>query len=462
MKVKLNPQTRKHGAIHCKKNDSNFVKGQIYFCFLNSPTKNYSFLVKITEIIQDQFFGPHPELEVDKYLTGNLVKDDIVDIIPYNLTHAEKITFGISDSYIGITPGDWTASIKDLLQDTIVDLGTNIKVALPMGDKIMILRGQALESYPQLPTEIGPTTQILIKKFNELELKEKKDEFEEKKISRTNDLRKIVVEKILSKIRTENLELVTEKLDFSLQFSASLIFDESVAKIFSHYDLVDEEISEKQKKIYTANRTYFIYNQGVPEEIMEYQFTSSKKHGTLILRIFNPNKDVALAHAKEFKEYIREIHNGFKQKQGSKDIISQVQYFVLLKGTEIESDQKIQLPLSTIYRELLSTYPDLNLTLKKLIKIMKNMVKNGVIADLQKLPTGYYLIVFHPPELTKDPTTLIQLSEKVEYLTKEEIMIKLGWTENRTVKALDFLLEKKMVRVDKSYLRGERFYFVFQ
>jgi len=90
------------------------------------------------------------------------------------------------------------------------------------------------------------------------------------------------------------------------------------------------------------------------------------------------------------------------------------------------------------------------------------MQKEGSLSEIQKLPTGYYMVVFHPLELTLDPITILKYARTATTgeLTKEDLLIHLGWPEYRVDKALTFLVDRKLARIDKSLLRGKRFYFI--
>ena len=93
-------------------------------------------MVQILNIVEDDAYSQIPLLEVDKYLSGILSEDDVVELFPYNLPTAEKITIGLSKKkHIGITKGNWTSTLNELYAGKPYDYGDKIKGAINIGDK---------------------------------------------------------------------------------------------------------------------------------------------------------------------------------------------------------------------------------------------------------------------------------------------------------------------------------------
>ncbi|WP_371805146.1 hypothetical protein [Candidatus Lokiarchaeum ossiferum] len=460
MKVKLSPQTRKQAILLCSESTPNISSGQTYIAISTIRSKTYSFIVKILEIVEDSSHNDIPLLEVDKYLSGILSQNDTVDLYPYNLSHAEEITFGISEKNLAITPGNWTASIKDGLLGNIYDVGTEVKSAIDAGKGIMILRGFAIKAQPSLPVEIGPTTQIFLEKYADDELEHMENALEQQKIDRTEQMKLNILQNLIANVKSSNMVQATESLDLNFDSSDPKMLDQSIVGLFTSYELFDEKITDEKKKGFTTSRSFVIHDQGVPKELIEYQMNCHKDHGTVLLRVYHENGVHAEELAEDLQTNIRKLHAGLKGKQKNKEIENQIRTYVLMKGAELKEVAEVQLPMAALYTEISQDYPDWNLSMKKFVKIVKKMVKSGLISEVQKLPTGYYMVLFHPLELTEDPSRLLKFAQTTGVLTKEEIMTKLGWTEFRVKEALDFLVERKMAKIDKSFRLGTRFYFM--
>ena len=131
-------------------------------------------------------------------------------------------------------------------------------------------------------------------------------------------------------------------------------------------------------------------------------------------------------------------------------------------GAELEDTAETQRPLVALWNDVLTAFPDCGFTQKKFLKLLKKMQKGGLLSELQKLPTGYYMVLFHPLEMTQDPITILKYARTVSNgeLTKEELLIHLGWPEFRVEKALTFLVDRNLARLDTSFLRGKRYYFI--
>ena len=97
---------------------------------------------------------------------------------------------------------------------------------------------------------------------------------------------------------------------------------------------------------------------------------------------------------------------------------------------------------------------------KEIENIVTSMTNEGLIQGMTRLENGTRLVKFIPVELTKDPTQVLGLAAKRDgRLTIEDVVVGLGWTEDRVTNALDLLAENGVAKVQKSYSKSTIYWF---
>ncbi len=79
-------------------------------------------------------------------------------------------------------------------------------------------------------------------------------------------------------------------------------------------------ITDEKKKGYTTSRSFVIHDQGIPKELIEYQMTCYKDHGTVLLRVYHENSVHAEELAEDLQTSIRKLHAGLKRKQKARPL----------------------------------------------------------------------------------------------------------------------------------------------
>ncbi len=92
--------------------------------------------------------------------------------------------------------------------------------------------------------------------------------------------------------------------------------------------------------------------------------------------------------------------------------------------------------------------------------VLSDMAKEGLIEGVSTLENGSRIVKFIPVSLTEDPQRLLALAAKHDgMLTIEESVVGLGWTEERVRNVLNLLVEKGVVKVQKSFSKSTQFWF---
>ncbi len=92
--------------------------------------------------------------------------------------------------------------------------------------------------------------------------------------------------------------------------------------------------------------------------------------------------------------------------------------------------------------------------------IIGRLSHDGLIEGLTTIEGGARLVKFIPVGLTDDPQKILSLAaEKDGRLTPEDVVVRLGWTEERVRNALELLVSNGVAKVQKSYSQSTQYWF---
>lgn len=458
MKVKLKPELIKNGKLIMSSKENSLLTEQTYIALSFHSSKKYSFVVKIDDIEINSEINENI-LIANKNLTGLLGENDLVELYPYNVPRAKEMIFIISDEYRTITPGDWTASIKDIIVNNIYDLGDDLKIPLELAGKILILRGKLIESTPQAPVQCDTTTKVILKKDTKDIIDDQLSLIEKQKIERTDVLSKAIFDDLINNIQRVKLENKILSLDLNLKGINARIFDEAIIGLFDSYNLFKEELIDDTKSKFVISRDFVYQKDNIPQEVISYRLTTTKDHGTLLIECKALDNDKADTLLNSFKNSILNIHMGFKESYSKKEKHRYIQTFILEKGEQLQKERKSKLSLAQLVQDLQVNYPNWDINLKHLRKILKKMEKNGLIAELEELESGFLMIEFHPLDLTTDPIQVLRFGQEVGIISKEKLLTHFGWDDYRMQGALDFLVQRKLIKEHSTYREGTKYFF---
>lgn len=460
MQVRIKPVLRNNAILISNKTLSSFNVQTPYLILSSEDSTPYSFLCKIVSVEDAQKSEDEttslPILEVDKRLVGGIPIDDIVEILPYNLPLAKKIVIGIDQSYLNITPGNWTSTLQSYFLDAVVDYNHTIKAALNYDNKNMILRGRVINSEPSLPVLIDSGTQFIIEKYPSALLDQFAHTLEDKKITRFTDFHQSQKSQLLEKLNSLDLPLTTLSVKFKIDKHDFDFYNSSFQSLFYHHSHKDMRTYQEGQKSYSKSLFYKIVDEKITE-IVDYTFVGSNSDASLILKIHLPSKEDLNHRKTQLQKEILKINESLSKKNRIGGDV-RVQFFIL-GYLDKNSENNAQIPLAALYHDFREEYPDEKISEKKFTKTLKRLEKHGFISELEKLPTGYFMVHLHPPELTKDPITMLQFAKGNPELTRQELITGLGWAEHRVTTALDFLQEKQLVKRSKSFRTGEKYFF---
>ncbi|MFO8018656.1 MAG: hypothetical protein R6U96_08475 [Promethearchaeia archaeon] len=216
--------------------------------------------------------------------------------------------------------------------------------------------------------------------------------------------------------------------------------------------------------------------KGAELELKEIKAKASVKNFTKEkLREIAKEHGVILALSDEAKAQVKDIQEEFDI-PSSKIITEQIEEEDILKTFNRADHEKLGMlayqrvlmqkeetggffPLSEVFELVNTGELKGNIDLKDVAKAMGKLKKQNVIEDIRKLESGTVMILFFPIQYTKDQQKVLDLAKEKGYVTLEEVSLKLDWTQDRSLRALESLEKSGTAKRTESLLKGKEWYF---
>ncbi|MHA1987434.1 MAG: hypothetical protein ACW98D_12420 [Promethearchaeota archaeon] len=189
----------------------------------------------------------------------------------------------------------------------------------------------------------------------------------------------------------------------------------------------------------------------------------AKKHGVL------------LALTPELREEVKELQKKYNI-PSSKIITEQItEHDVLRKFSKIDHEklgmlayQRVLMnkeetggiiPLSEVFELVNTGILKGNIQIKDVEKALKQLKKTRVIEDLTELDSGIIIVRFFPIQYTGDETKVVELAKEKGLLTLEDVCIKLSWSQDRALRALESLEKSGIAKFRDNIVTGKQWFF---
>ncbi len=93
------------------------------------------------------------------------------------------------------------------------------------------------------------------------------------------------------------------------------------------------------------------------------------------------------------------------------------------------------------------------------IEAVNRVARAGLIPGIRTLRGGVKIVELRPLELRRDQADVINLAASKGYVTLEEVMMSLKWSEDHARQVLSSLVEAGMAVVDSKYSTGAKYHF---
>jgi len=125
-----------------------------------------------------------------------------------------------------------------------------------------------------------------------------------------------------------------------------------------------------------------------------------------------------------------------------------------------EHSSKGLMGLAELIVEVVRRLPEIeSVTYNDVIEAVNRVANNGLIPGIRTLRGGVKVVELRPLELRRDQADVINLAASKGYVSVEEVIMQLKWSEDHARQVLSSLVETGMAVADIRFSTGGRYYF---
>ena len=125
-----------------------------------------------------------------------------------------------------------------------------------------------------------------------------------------------------------------------------------------------------------------------------------------------------------------------------------------------EHSSKGLMGLAELIVEVVRRLPEIeSVTYNDVIESVNRVAENGLIPGIRTLRGGVKVVELRPLELRRDQADVINLAASKGYVSVEEVIMQLKWSEDHARQVLSSLVEAGMAVADIRFSTGGRYYF---
>ncbi|MFX1483706.1 MAG: hypothetical protein ACFFCP_11040 [Promethearchaeota archaeon] len=125
-----------------------------------------------------------------------------------------------------------------------------------------------------------------------------------------------------------------------------------------------------------------------------------------------------------------------------------------------EHSSKGIMGLAELIVEVVRRVPELeSVTYNDVIEAVNRVANHGLIPGIRTLRGGVKVVELRPLELRRDQADVINLAATKGYVSVEEVMMQLKWSEDHARQVLSSLVDTGMAVADIRFSTGGRYYF---
>jgi hypothetical protein len=125
-----------------------------------------------------------------------------------------------------------------------------------------------------------------------------------------------------------------------------------------------------------------------------------------------------------------------------------------------ENSSKGLMGLAELIVEVVRRLPELeSVTYNDVIEAVNRVAENGLIPGIRSLRGGVKVVELRPLELRRDQADVINLAATKGYVSVEEVIMQLKWSEDHARQVLSSLVDAGMAVADIRFSTGGRYYF---
>lgn len=132
---------------------------------------------------------------------------------------------------------------------------------------------------------------------------------------------------------------------------------------------------------------------------------------------------------------------------------------VLNLGQKLTQENGGIMAISELFTKLNKSRPGKLVSIDDMLRALDKLVNTKLISPYKVLESGVKIVEFTPVEFSTDHDLILNYASRNGYVTKEELLMKTGWTEQRITRCLEFFDDRNISRVDADYAEGTKYWF---
>ncbi|MHA1221877.1 MAG: hypothetical protein ACTSSG_02620 [Candidatus Heimdallarchaeaceae archaeon] len=155
----------------------------------------------------------------------------------------------------------------------------------------------------------------------------------------------------------------------------------------------------------------------------------------------------------------------WKEAPTLKDKLTGKGFYDVLANEILELGQKLTpenggiMAAGELLTQLNKIRPGRTVSIDDMYRALEKLIDAQLISPYKLLDSGVKIIEFTSVEFSPDHDIILNYASRNGYVTKEDLLMKTNWTEERIDRCLAFFEENGIARVDRSYSEGTKYWF---
>ena len=132
---------------------------------------------------------------------------------------------------------------------------------------------------------------------------------------------------------------------------------------------------------------------------------------------------------------------------------------ILEIGQQMISENGGIMAIGELFTQLNKTRPGRMVSIDDMYRSLEKLINTQLIPPYRVLDSGLKIVEFVPVEFSPDHDVILNYASRVGFVTKEDLLMRTSWTEERIDRCLKFFEENSIARVDRSYSEGVKYWF---
>jgi len=155
----------------------------------------------------------------------------------------------------------------------------------------------------------------------------------------------------------------------------------------------------------------------------------------------------------------------WKEAPSLKDKLTGKGFYDVLANEILELGQKLTpenggiIAVGELFTQLNKVRPGRMVSIDDMRRSIDKLINSQLLPPYRVLDSGVKILEFTTVEFSQDHDIILNYASRDGFITKENLLMKTDWTEERIDRSLKFFEEQGIARVDRSYSEGTKYWF---